>query len=107
MSRLDSITEKNSESSLKSAIILSQISLVLMIVVSVIGLFTPGMYAKDSTWAKATFLGNDLVNLCIFTPLLFIAIVLYKRGTYKGKLFWLGMQALMHGPCCLCRFSCF
>jgi len=29
---------------------------------SAIGMFIPGMYAKDTTWAKAVFLGSDLVN---------------------------------------------
>ncbi len=81
--------------SLKSALILSQISLVLMIATSLIGLFVPGMYTNGSDWGRATFLGNDLVNLCIFTPLLIIALFLFNWGTDMGRLFWLGMQALI------------
>jgi hypothetical protein len=75
--------------------ILSGISLVLMLIQSALGLFMPGMYAKDTTWGRAVFLGNDLVNLFLFTPLLIIALILLKRGTDKGRLFWLGIQALI------------
>jgi hypothetical protein len=81
--------------SLKGPMILSEISLLLMFVQSAIGLFMPGMYVKDSIWGRAVFLGNDLVNLFLFTPLLIIALLLLKRGSDKGKLFWLGVQALI------------
>jgi len=73
MSNSDLPAGKNADSSLKSAIVLSQISLVLMMAVSVIGLFVPDMYTKGTTWARATFLGNDLVNLCIYTPLILLS----------------------------------
>jgi hypothetical protein len=95
MSDHDSAIEKSIEKSLKVPKMLSEISLLLMFVQAAIGLFLPGMYVKDTTWGRAVFLGNDLVNLFLFTPLLIIALILLKRGTDKGKLFWLGVQALI------------
>ncbi|HEX2966564.1 MAG TPA: hypothetical protein VHO84_12310 [Syntrophorhabdaceae bacterium] len=95
MVNCDSSLEKTAENSLRGPMILSRISLLLMFVESIIGLFLPGTYARDNTWGRAVFLGNDLVNLCLFTPLLIIALILLKRGTDKGKVFWLGIQALI------------
>jgi len=80
---------------LNTAIILSALCIPLMILQSTIGLTFPGSYAKDGAWGRAVWLGNDVVNLFIFTPLLLIAILLYKRGSAKGILFWLGVQALI------------
>jgi hypothetical protein len=87
--------EKIPGKSLRVPMILSGTSLLLMFVQSTIGLFVPGMYSKDSTWGRAVFLGNDLVNLFLFTPLLVIALIFLKRGSDKGKVFWLGIQALI------------
>lgn len=81
--------------SLNTALILSKICVPLMIIQSVVGLCVPGTYAKDGAWGRAVWLGNDVVNLVLFVPLLSIAIVLAKRGTDKGKIFWLGIQALV------------
>ena len=81
--------------SLNTALILSKICVSLMIIQSVVGLCVPGTYAKDGAWGRAVWLGNDVVNLVLFVPLLSIAIVLAKRGTDKGKIFWLGIQALV------------
>lgn len=80
---------------LKIAFILSALCIPLIILQSTIGLTVPGSYAKDGAWGRAVWLGNDVVNLFIFTPLLLIAILLYKRGSAKGILFWLGTQGLI------------
>ena len=94
-SNLKSMMQGSSGSSFQVPIILSKISLLLMFVESAIGLFIPGAYTKDSAWGRAVFLGNDLINLFLFTPLLIIALILLKRGSDKGKVFWLGIQALV------------
>lgn len=95
MSNHDPSAEGTPAKSLRGPIILSQICLLLMIVQSATGLFVPGMYANDTTWGRAVFLGNDLINLFLFSPLLIIALILVKRGTAKGRLFWLGVQGLI------------
>jgi hypothetical protein len=95
VSTLDLSVETTPAQRLRAPTILSEISLLLMVLQSATGLFMPGMYAKDTVWARAVFLGNDLVNLFLFTPLLITALVLLKRGTDKGKVFWLGVQALI------------
>ena len=81
--------------SLNAALILSRICVPLMVTQSAIGLFVPGTYAKDGAWGRAVWLGNDVVNLVVFAPLLAFATVLAKRGPDKGRIFWLGMQALV------------
>lgn len=83
------------ENPLKTSLILSKICVPLMFIQSMIGLFVPGMYVKDGAWAKVVWQANDSVNLFLFVPLLLIAIVYAQRGTDKGKLFWLGTQALV------------
>lgn len=79
----------------KIALTLSSLCIPLIILQSAIGLTFSGSYAKDGDWGRAVWLGNDVVNLFIFTPLLLIAILLFKRGSAKGILFWLGAQALI------------
>jgi len=88
------VVEK-SKTPLNTSIILSLICVPLMIIQSIIGLFISGTYEKDGTIGRAIWQGNDVVNLFLFVPLLLIAIVLAKRGTDKGRIFWLGMQALV------------
>ncbi len=87
--------EQKTVTSLKPALILSGLCLLLMIIQAIIGLFVPGTYIKDGAAGKATWQGNDFVNLFLFAPLLFIALVFIRRGSDKGKLFWLGIQALI------------
>jgi hypothetical protein len=93
VSTLDLSVEASPAQRLRAPTILSGISLLLMILQSATGLFMPGMYARDTVWARAVFLGNDIVNLFLFAPLLTLALVALKRGTDKGKVFWLGVQA--------------
>lgn len=83
------------KASLNTSLILSWICVPLMIIQSIIGLFVSGTYEKDGTMGRAIWQGNDVANLFLFVPLLLIAIVLAKRGTDKGKIFWLGIQALV------------
>lgn len=87
--------EKNTMASLKPALILSWLCLPLMTIQAIIGLFVPGTYIKDGVAGKAIWQGNDFANLFLFVPLLFIALVFISRGSDKGKLFWLGIQALI------------
>lgn len=86
---------EKSKMSLNTSIVLSWICVPLMIIQSIIGLFVSGTYEKDGTMGRAIWQGNDVVNLFLFVPLLLIAIVLAKRDTDKGRIFWLGIQALV------------
>lgn len=95
MTNRDFIDEKTPEKSLRMPMILSQISLLAMTVQAAVGMFVPGTYARDNTWGRAVFRGNDLVNLFLFVPLLIVALVMLRRGTDKGRVFWLGVQALI------------
>ncbi|HEY1406121.1 MAG TPA: hypothetical protein VF857_05880, partial [Spirochaetota bacterium] len=91
------ITDRNHQASkqLKPALILSAISLILMIIQSGAGVLTSGMYATDSVWSRASWHGNDMVTLCIFSPMLLGALVLVIRGSVRGRVLWLGLQALV------------
>ncbi len=87
--------EQETATSLKTALVLSKLCLPLMIVQAIIGLVVPGTYMKDDTSTRAIWLGNDFVTLFLLTPLLFIAIIFIRRWSDKGKIFWLGIQALV------------
>ncbi len=91
----DTKSSEPGKTSLNSALILSKICVPLILVQSIIGLLVPGTYIKDGAWGKAVWLGNDFVNLFIFIPLYIIALIFIKRGTDRGMIFWLGIQALI------------
>ncbi len=81
----DFAVEQKTVTSLELALILSKLCLPLMIVQAIIGLFVPGSYMKDGTSGRAIWLGTDFVNLFLFTPLLFIAIILVAPEGTAGN----------------------
>ncbi len=87
--------ERGRGGDLRIALGLSMACVPLMVLQSVLGLFVEGTYAKDGVWGRAIWQGNDFVNLFVFAPLLVIAIILARKGTGGGRLFWLGIQALV------------
>ncbi|MDM7992539.1 MAG: hypothetical protein QUS11_04440 [Candidatus Fermentibacter sp.] len=87
--------ERGSGGDLRIALGLAAVCVPLMVAQSVLGLFVEGTYAKDGVWGRAVWQGNDFVNLFVFAPMLVIAIILARKGTGGGRLFWLGIQALV------------
>lgn len=62
----------------------------LMAAQSVLGLMFRDAYL-DAPWIKAAWFGNDLITLILAVPLTIAALVLTRRGSVRGLLFWIGM----------------
>jgi hypothetical protein len=74
---------------LTTTFVLSLVVAVLMIVASLAGLLYPSvLYPSDEL--VHSFVVNDVVNLVIGLPILFISMWLTRRGKMLGLLFWPG-----------------
>ena len=78
----------------KPAIVLSLMIVVLAMVASAGGLWLPGLY-RDNAQVTAAWRGNDLVTLAVAAPLLVVGLILFRRGSLRGLLVWLGMLGYM------------
>ena len=75
----------------KNVILLSSVLLALLIaIVSLFGLLTPGFYAKETPSWQAQSLGQDLADLILVIPALIVTAVLSYQGNKKALLFWGG-----------------
>ncbi len=54
-------------------------------------MYGQGLYAYDTYFKAPIFRGTDAVTLLVGLPVLVIAILLYRRGTLRGKLFLAGV----------------
>ncbi len=73
---------------------LSVLIILLAAAVSTGGLALQGLY-HDNAFVRSTWLGNDLVTLCVAVPLLSGALLLARRGSPRARLVWLGMLDYM------------
>lgn len=71
-------------------------------IVSVVGAFFPGTYARDSASMGAQGVGQDLVNLIVVVPLLLISFFYASKGSrlfslvYGGTLFYIMYSFLIY-----------
>jgi hypothetical protein len=70
----------------------SAVIAVLMVFVSLGGLFLHGLY-RDNTWSTAAFRGNDLATLVLAVPVLAVALVLARRGSERARVVWFAVLA--------------
>jgi hypothetical protein len=79
---------------LKTIMILSILLILSLAVVSAVGAFVPGTYARDAASMAAQGMGQDLVDLFFVVPLLVISLVFMLRGNraafliYGGTVFY-------------------
>jgi hypothetical protein len=74
---------------MRTAYVLSALTVLLMTVASIVGVFVPGFY-PDIPWAAEAFRGGDLVNLAVGAPMLAIAVATAARGSGRALLIWAG-----------------
>lgn len=61
---------------------------------SIGGLVFGGLY-RGTEFVNSTWLGNDLVTLCVAIPLLLAAMLMARRGSLRAQLVWIGMLDYM------------
>jgi hypothetical protein len=81
-----------SEGRLGTALRLSAVIAILMVVASASGLLVGGMY-PDGAWAREALRGGDLTTLAVAAPLLALSLILAARGSPAAQAVWLGMLA--------------
>ncbi len=60
---------------------------------SLIGLFVPDFYWRETADWQVQCLGQDLSNLLVVVPGLLVSACLAARGSRSGKLIWIGLMA--------------
>lgn len=75
---------------LRPAFVLSAILVVLLIAVSIPGIFIAGFY-HDTPAVTATDRGNDLVSLLLIAPALAVSLAYSMRGSLRAQIIWLGL----------------
>lgn len=65
---------------------------VLIIIVSCVGLFTPGFYSAETLNWQAQAIGQDIVDLFLITPCLLIASILTYRKNKAATIIWGGVM---------------
>lgn len=76
----------------RTAHLLSWFVVFLMVFASGAGLFFHDLY-QDNELVASSWYGNDLVTLCVATPLLVGAMVQARRGSRRALLVWMGLLA--------------
>lgn len=74
----------------KSLKVLSIVIILLTVVASAGGLFIKGLY-RDNAFVTSTWLGTDIVTLCLTVPLLIAAVILAGNGSTAAFLICLGL----------------
>jgi hypothetical protein len=74
----------------KTALWLSVIDALLVLIASVLGIFLKSIYARETTSWALQGLGQDLVNL-VAVVVLFIAAYFVNKGSMKAFLVWSGV----------------
>jgi hypothetical protein len=72
--------------------ILSRLLLALVTAQPLLGLARRDIY-RDVEWITATWLGNDLVTLCVAAPVLALSSAGAARRSPRARLVWLGVVA--------------
>jgi hypothetical protein len=76
----------------RTIIILSASQAVLLVLVSVIGLFTPGFYSAETLNWQVHSAGQDLVDLFIISPVLILISLFAARKNKVAFLLWNGIN---------------
>src|SRR5215207_4361055 len=79
---------------LKTPFVLSVIVLLLAVLASAGGLFIPGVY-RDNEMIRTAWFGNDIVTLCLVSPLFGIALYGAAGGSLRAQLIWIGLLGFM------------
>lgn len=75
----------------KIVLVLSFILGVLIIMASYIGLFTPDFYHAETENWQAQSIGQDIINLVLIAPVLFITAALVARKNRMAEFIWGGV----------------
>ncbi len=75
---------------MKTSYILSVIATVLAVLAAGAGLFVPGLY-RDSDFLQTVWQGNDWVTLLAVVPAMVVVLLLYRKGSLKAALVWMGL----------------
>lgn len=63
---------------------------ILAIIATTSGLFLKGLYKNDTSSITAQMMGQDLITLTIGVPILILSMYLVNRGSFRGRLIWMG-----------------
>src|SRR5262245_7145987 len=70
---------------------LSLVAACLMAVSSGAGIYMPDVYANETPSWAAQGIGQDIVNLLVVVPGLFVCVCFAARGSLRAWLVWLGL----------------
>jgi hypothetical protein len=62
---------------------------ILLTIAAGSGVFISGLY-RDTPYFRAQAVGQDRISLAVALPILVISAILASRGSYRGRLVWLG-----------------
>jgi hypothetical protein len=63
---------------------------ILIIIVSLVGIYTPDFYAKETQNWQVQSIGQDIINLVFITPVLLVSSLLAARNWKPGRHLWGG-----------------
>lgn len=75
---------------LKKMVLLTLPLVVLIAISSIIGIFFENVYWQEVPEYAAQGIGQDIINLIVLVPILFVAAVLIIRGSKSWLFVWLG-----------------
>lgn len=70
-------------------------AIILTLIVSLLDLFYPPIFLKETVSAKAQVIGQDLVNLLLGAPALALSMYYTMHGSVKARIVWLGVLAYL------------
>jgi len=68
---------------------------VMVVVMSVAGLYWPATYARETLYSRAGGYASDIVDLVLVVPILLISGIKGYRGSIPARLVWLGTQGYL------------
>ena len=74
---------------------LSLLTVLLTVLVSLLDLLYAPIFANESLSAKAQVIGQDLVNLLLAAPLLWVSLNQSKKGSFKARTISIGILAFL------------
>lgn len=84
------MTEKDNKNHDKIFLMLSIPLAVLVIITSIIGIFTPDFYSKASLNWQVQSIGQDIIDLFLIVPCLLITSIFTSRGKKSAEILWGG-----------------
>lgn len=74
---------------------LSLFTVLVTVLVSLLDLLYAPIFANESLSAKAQVIGQDLVNLLLAAPLLWVSLNQFKKGSFKARTISIGILAFL------------